>query len=73
MPSFQELLDRDNLFTIHHFNIQSLAMEMSKVINNIAATIIEDLFAIYHSYHLRSKSKFVIPSERTVHNDQNSI
>ena len=28
-----------------------------KVINNIAATIIEDLFTTYHSYNLCSKSK----------------
>ena len=73
ISSFQELLDKDNSFTVHHFNIQSLAIEMFKVINNIAATIIDDLFTTYHSYNLRSKSKFVVPSVRTVHNGQNSI
>ena len=46
---------------------------MFKVINNISATIIGDLFTTCHSYNLRSKSKFVVPSVRTVHNDQNSI
>ena len=46
---------------------------MFKAINNIAATIIDDLFTTYHSYNLRSKSKFVIPSVRTAYNDQNSI
>ena len=46
---------------------------MFKVINYIAATIIDDLFTTYHSYNLRSKSKFVVPSVRTVHNGQNSI
>ena len=53
ISSFQELLDKDNSFTVHHFNIQSLAIEMFKVINNIAATIIDDLFTTYHSYNLR--------------------
>ena len=72
ISSFQELLDKDNSFTVHHFNIQSLAIEMFKVINNIAATIIDDLFTKYRSYSLRSKSKFVVPSVRTVHNSQNS-
>ena len=38
---FEELFDKENLFTVHQFNIQSLAIEMFKVINNIAATIIE--------------------------------
>ena len=73
ISSFEELLDKDNSFTVHHFNIQSLANEIFKVINNIAATIIDDLFTTYHSYNLRSKSKFVVPSVRTVHNGQNSI
>ena len=73
ISSFQELLDKDNSFTVHHVKIQSIAIEMFKVINNIAATIIGDLFTTYHSYNLRSKSKFVVPSVRTVHNGQNSI
>ena len=46
---------------------------MFKVINNIGATIIDDLFTTYHSYNLRSKSKFVVSSVRTVHNGLNSI
>ena len=73
ISSFQELLDKDNFFTVHHFNIQSLAIEMFKVINNIAATIIGDLFTTYHSHSPRSKSKFVVLSVRTVHSGQNSI
>ena len=55
------------------FSIQSLAIEMFKVINNVAATIIDDLFTTYHSYNLRSKSKFVVPSVRTLDKSQNSI
>ena len=35
---------RNFLIKIFLFNIQSLAIEMFKVINNIAATIIDDLF-----------------------------
>ena len=61
------------MIKIFLFNIQPLVIEMFKVINNIAATIIEDLLTTYHSYNLRSKSKFVVPSVRTVHNGQNSI
>ena len=64
---------RNVLIKILLFNIQSLVIEMFKVINDIAATIIDDLFTTYHSYNLRSKSKFVVPSVRTVHNGQNSI
>ena len=64
---------RNFLIKIFLFNIQSLVTEMFKVINNIAATIIGDLFTTYHSYNFCSKSKFVVPSVRTVHNGQNSI
>ena len=56
-----QLLDKDNSFTVHHFNFQSLAIEMFKVINNIAAIIIDNSFTTYHSYNLRSKAKFVVP------------
>ena len=65
--------DQYNSFTVHHFNIQSLAIEMFKVINNIAATIIDDLLITYHSCNLPSKSKLVVLSVRTDHNGQNSI
>ena len=61
------------MIKIFLFNIQSLATEMFKVINNIAATIIDDLFTTYNSYNIHSKSKFVVPSVRTVDNGQNSI
>ena len=61
------------LIKIFLFNIQSLVIKMFKVINNIDATIIDYLITAYHSYNLRSKSKFVVSSVRTVHNDQNSI
>ena len=60
-------------FTVHHFSDQSLAIEMFKVINNIAATITDDLFATYHTYNLRSKPKFVAPTVRVIHNSQISI
>ena len=51
ISSFQELLDRDNSFTVHHFIVQSSAIEMFKVINTIAASIIDDLFTTDHSYN----------------------
>ena len=46
---------------------------MFKVINDIAATIIDDLVTTYHGYNLRSEPKFVASNVRTVHNGQNSI
>ena len=73
ISSFQELLDRDNSFTVHHFIVQSSAIEMFKVINTIAASIIDNSFTTYHSYDLRSKSKFIVPNVGTVYNSQISV
>ena len=36
--TFQELLYRDNSVTIHHPNLQKLAIEMYKVTNNLSPT-----------------------------------
>lgn len=45
----------------------SLAIEMFKVSNNIAPTIIDKLFTKSHySYNLRAKSNFVVTSTSTL-------
>ena len=44
ISSFKDLLRREKTFTIHHRNIQSLAIELFKVMNNISNTIISELF-----------------------------
>ena len=64
---------RNFLIKIFFFDIQSLAIEMFKVINNIAAAIIDGLFTTYHSYNLCSKSTFIVSNVQTVRNGQNSI
>ena len=61
------------LIKIFLINIQSFAIEIFKVINNIAANTIDDLFITYLSYNLCSKSKFFVPSVRTINNAQNSM
>ena len=38
--SFEELLELDKSFKIHHRNIQSLAIELFKIKNNLSVTII---------------------------------
>ena len=64
---------RNFLIKMFLFNIQSLVTEMFELINNTAATIIDDLFTTYHSYNLCSKSKFVVPSVHTLDKGRNSI
>ena len=44
--TFYELLTTDNLFTIHNRNIQTLAIEIYKVINDISPVIMKDIFVL---------------------------
>ena len=65
--SFQQLLDKDNSFTIHHQNIQSLVIEMYKVVNDLSTTTFAKLFTKKQSssLQLRSQAYFKIPRVRT--------
>ena len=72
--TFEDLLTKDGSFTVHHYNIQTLAIELYKVYNNISQTILGELFTRNNNgYYLRSKSDFVIPQIRTVLKGSNSI
>ena len=44
--TFEELLDLDNSFTIHHRNLQKLAVELYKVIHNLAPGPMNDIFKL---------------------------
>ena len=70
----QELLQRDNSVTIHQKNIQALAIMIYKVVNNIAPTIVSELFSFSNiNYNLRSGSQFHQPSANRVWNGQETI
>ena len=51
--SFAELLSEDKLLTVHHRNVQKLAIEMHKVKNELFPKIMLDLFKeVKHPYNL---------------------
>ena len=61
--SYEELLELDKSFKIHHRNIQSLAIKHFKIKNNLSVTIMNDIFqprAV--SYNLRSQIDFTRPN-----------
>ena len=42
--TFEELLSKDNSYTIHHRNLQKLATEMYKIENNLSPSIMKTIF-----------------------------
>ena len=66
--SFEELLELDKSFKIHHRNIQLLAIELFKIKNNLSVTLMNDIFqprAV--SYNLRSLIDFTRPNVNSKH------
>ena len=73
MP-FEELLVKDKTFTIHRQNIQSLAIEMYKAVNNLPWGNPSYFFVRNnHNYNRRSRSELTVPSINTVFKGQNSV
>ena len=55
ISSFKELLSKDGTYTIHEQNIQNLAIEMLKTINDLLTPDFSELFQLNESlYGLRS-------------------
>ena len=67
-------MEKDNSFTVHHYNIQTLCIELYKVFIGQSQTIFIDLLERKNiNYNLLSQPDFVIPKVKTVYKGPNSI
>ena len=74
VSTFEELLEKDNSFIVHHYNIQTLCIELYKVLSGQSQTILSDLFERKNiNYNLCSHPDFVIPQVKSVYKGSNSL
>ena len=72
--SFKDVLKKDNSVRIHHRNIQSLAVELSKVKENLSNTVMSDIFPTrVLNYNLRSETDFLRNTVNTAKCGLNSL
>ena len=65
--TFQQLLEKDNSFTIHERNLQKLAIEMYKAKHSLSPLPVTELFKrIDNTHNIRNKGCWEIPRVRTV-------
>ena len=72
--TFEQLLKKDNSFTIHHRNLQNLSTEMYKIRNNMSPGIMKCIFPdTTNPYNLRNKNPFKGSNAHTVYNGTETI
>ena len=72
--TFENLLHKDNSFTIHHRNLQKLAIEIYKVENNLSPALMSDIFKFRDiPYNLRNMNPFLSTNVKTVYNGTETI
>ena len=71
--SFEELLAIDNSFTIHERNIQTLAIEIYKVINHLSPKIMELIFPLKKEIRYPRENIFQATNPKTVSWGTNSL
>ena len=72
--SFRELLKKDHSFSIHHRNLQKLAVEMYKLVNNISTEPMKSIFIPRNvPYNLRGKNPFQSRNIKSVRNGTETL
>ena len=65
--NFEDLLTKDNSWTIHENNIHSLLIEIYKSVNHISPPIMHEFFDLkFTPYNLRNDSLLKLPKTNTL-------
>ena len=71
--SFDKLLTKDNSFTIHERNIQTLAIELYKIINGLSPEIMKQILPLKESNRYCSRFPFKSRNLHTLTNGTETI
>ena len=71
--SYEELLEKGWSASIHHRNVQNLAIKMYKVKNELASMITANVFTAIPKKRLQSYNGFRLPFVRTVYHAIESV
>ena len=73
ISSFKELLRRDNTVSIHHRNVQLVAIEMYKIVHSLSPPFMREIFSEKGVSSTRSQGTFIRPRVNTVYKGENSF
>ena len=73
--SLEDLLEKDNSVSIHHKNLQALAIEMFKIYTKTSPEIMQQVFQVKEqgNYNLQNQTDFVIPQVKSVNHGLESV